>query len=372
LRLAITGGGTGGHVYPAVAVFEEFKCRAVDLSPLWIGSSSGLEREAARDLDIPFAPVTVGKLRRYVSLRTVPDAARVPVGVFQALRILRRFRPDVIFSTGGYIGVPVVIAGRILGIPSLTHEQTAALGLATRINARFTDCIALSYPSTPHPKVRNGASVIVTGNPIRSELRLGTSQQARAVFKLAGGRPLLYVTGGAQGAKGINDTVAGCLPQLLALFEIVHQTGPDELNGGFSKLKALKHTLDPDARAGYQLVERVASDELAHLYAAVDLIVGRSGAGTVAELAALGLPSILVPLPGADEARRNAEMLRDAGAAIVIDQSDLTPERLLQEVESLAHDPDRLASMAAAARTVAADRPAARLVDAILSLARPR
>lgn len=369
LRIVLTGGGTGGHVSPILAVLEEFERRNLDVEALWLGSKRGAERDAASALGIAYRHVSVGKLRRYASLHTIPDAARVPLGVAQSIPILRRFRPDVIFSTGGYVGVPAVVAGRSLRIPALTHEQTAVLGLATRINARFSQCVALSHVRTPRPSVARGGYVIVTGNPIRARLREGDACRLHEYFCLSSSLPLLYITGGAQGALAINDTVSAALPDLLESFEIVHQTGPNQFNGSFEHLTRQRSGLPPHLADRYHLTERVG-DELAHLYAAASVVLSRAGAGTVAELAALGLPSILVPLPGALEQRENARMLESAGAAIVVEQDELTPGRLVDELRLLAEDADRRAAMSAAASsTVGESNPAERLVDELLQLA---
>ena len=368
LRLLVTGGGTGGHVFPIIAVLEELRSRPLDLEVHWIGSSTGLEREAAAEAGIPFHPVAVGKLRRYVSLRNVLDSARVPLGSLQSLALVRRLNPDVVFSTGGYVGVPAVVAAWMLRIPSLTHEQTAMLGLATRINARFSDVIALSNQSTPRPNVRRSARVVVTGNPVRAALLDGDADAARSIFRLKGDRPLLYVTGGAQGAKALNDAVAACLDDLLEMVEIVHQTGPDKFNGSYSALNRQRAGLCTEKQARYHLVERTGN-ELAHLYAATDLVLSRSGAGTVTELAAIGIPAIFVPLPGAEEQLANARVLANRGGAIIIPQPELTPDRLLAEVRRLCADRAELAAMAERARS---DRPlyAARLLaDELLALA---
>ena len=368
LRLVVTGGGTGGHVFPIIAVVDELRSRPLDLEVHWVGSSSGLEREAAKEAGIPFHPVAVGKLRRYISLRNILDSARVPLGSLQSLALVRRLNPDVVFSTGGYVGVPAVVAAWMLRIPSLTHEQTAMLGLATRINARFSDVIALSNGSTPKPNVRSSARVVVTGNPVRASLLDGDPSEARAIFELAGDRPLLYVTGGAQGAKALNNAVGACLDDLLDIVEIVHQTGPDKFNGSYSALNRQRARLCPEKRARYHLAELIGP-ELPHLYAAADLVLSRSGAGTATELAAVGLPAIFVPLPGAAEQLANARVLADRGGAIIIDQSELTPARLLAEVRRLCSDPDQLADMARRARSERPRHAARLLADELLSLA---
>jgi UDP-N-acetylglucosamine--N-acetylmuramyl-(pentapeptide) pyrophosphoryl-undecaprenol N-acetylglucosamine transferase len=203
---------------------------------------------------------------------------------------------------------------------------------------------------------------------VRSALLAGDRDEARRQFCLAGDRPLLYITGGAQGAQGINDAVAGCLTELLGTVEVIHQTGPNELNGSYAELRARSEELPAAENARYHLVERVGA-ELAHIYAAADLVLSRSGAGTVTEISAIGLPSILVPLPGADEQLANAEVLANTGAAIIIEQSQLTAERLLSEIVLLASDTERLSHMAALARSPAPVDAARRLADEVLNLA---
>jgi UDP-N-acetylglucosamine--N-acetylmuramyl-(pentapeptide) pyrophosphoryl-undecaprenol N-acetylglucosamine transferase len=368
LRLVIAGGGTGGHISPAVAVVQALLRRGVVVEPLWIGSRNGFEAEAAAEHGIRFVAIRTGKLRRYFSLSTVLDIWRVPAGTFQARALLRQFRPDAILSTGGFVSVPTVAAGRLLGIPSLTHEQTATIGLATRINARLCDVVALSYHGTERPRTRRGARVVVTGNPVRPALFEGDPDEAQRLLPLAFDKPLVYVTGGAQGARALNQIVAQALPPLLEQVEILHQCGPNNGNGDFERLTALHARLPAEQRRRYLPVERVG-DELAHVYAATRLVVGRSGAGTVAELAALGVPAIFVPLPGAAEQRRNAEVLVAAGAACMIPQDDLTPARLADEICGLVSDPDRLSAMRSSADRMQAGEPADLLVEELLQLA---
>lgn len=367
LRVVIAGGGTGGHISPAVAVAEELR-RRMNVELHWIGSQSGFEGEAAAAQNIPFHTVRTGKLRRYLARATVIDAIRIPIGVWEAGALLRRIQPDVIFSTGGFVSVPTVVAGRFSGVPCLTHEQTASLGLATRINARFCDVVALSFPGHGKIFTRKGTEVVVTGNPIRSSISRGERKILLALFDIPPELPLLYVTGGAQGAQALNTTVAEALPELLQHVTIIHQCGPQSGNGDHARLVRLRDKLQPDERVRYHPVERV-SDELAHIYASATLVVGRSGAGTVAELAALGVPSILVPLPGADEQRKNARVLADVGASIIIPQGELTSSRLVATVQCLISSPGRLQKMRAAALSVAPKDPTNRLCDAIVALA---
>ena len=367
VRIVISGGGTGGHISPALAVASELLSRGpIELH--WIGSHSGFEREAALEHDIPFYAVRTGKLRRYLSLETAVDTFRVPAGVVETRRLLKRIRPDVIFSTGGFVSTPAVVAGRMLGIPSLTHEQTASLGLATRINARFCDVIALSYPGTDTLKTRRNARILVTGNPVRPTIRNGSRESLRRLYDMPDDMPVIYVTGGAQGAQALNAVVESALPQLIEDTIVIHQCGPQSGNGDYSRLVALRERLDQASQSRYFPVERVGS-ELAHVYAAASLVVGRAGAGTVAELATLGIPAVLVPLPGAEEQLRNARVLADAGGAVIIPQQELTSRRLHETVKSIVADGPRVSKMRAAARSMGANDPAARIADVLLELA---
>lgn len=369
LKIVIAGGGTGGHVQPAIATLEVLRQR-VPVEPLWIGSSGGVEAEAAARAQIPFRAIPTGKLRRYVSLHTLVDAVRVPLGVLQALRILRRVRPDVVFATGGFVSVPTVVAARVLGIPCLSHEQTATIGLANRINARFCDVLALAYarPAGPRPGWR--ARAVVTGNPIRASLLAGSSQTIAEAFGLDPALPLVYVTGGALGAHAINEAVRLALPRLVSMAQVLHQCGPTAANGDYPRLLEARAALAPELQSRYVVVERVG-DELPGVYAAATVVVSRAGAGTVAELATLGKPAILIPLPGTggDEQTRNARVLADDGAATLLPQAELTPDRLVAELQGLLQDPARRAAMSARARAHGHAAAAERLADAILSLA---
>jgi UDP-N-acetylglucosamine--N-acetylmuramyl-(pentapeptide) pyrophosphoryl-undecaprenol N-acetylglucosamine transferase len=370
LRLAITGGGTGGHVLPALAVVDELRQRGALADLIWIGSSEGVESQAADEAGIRFLAIPTGKLRRYLSLRNLTDAARIPLGVLAARRALAAFRPDVVLSTGGFVSVPAVVAARGIA-PVLTHEQTAIIGLANRINARFADVLAVSHSQTESLAARLHGRVVVTGNPIRTGLTAGDRSRGLQRLGFEAALPVVYVTGGARGASPINQRIAALLPGILEQAQIVHQTGPLSANADASNLSELKETLPEAVRHRYYVVEFLG-EELPDIYAVADLVVGRAGAGTIAELAYVGLPAILVPLPGArgDEQAVNARVLGDIGAAVVIAQQNATPERLQMEILALLEDPDRRARMANAARTIARPDAAARLTEELLSLAR--
>jgi UDP-N-acetylglucosamine--N-acetylmuramyl-(pentapeptide) pyrophosphoryl-undecaprenol N-acetylglucosamine transferase len=368
-HIVIAGGGTGGHVQPAIAVGSLLRQRAgVQLT--WIGSSAGIEKQTAESEHILFHAIPTGKLRRYFSLHTILDAFRIPAGILRARFLLGSLKPDVVFSTGGFVSVPTVVAAWLAGIPVITHEQTATIGLANRINARLADRVALAYPETESllPNARD--RVVITGNPVRSELLQGHPSKGRAELGFDDSLPVVYVTGGSLGAQAVNRTVQRALPELLERAQIVHQCGPAAMNGDYPRLIQTRSDLPSELQDRYVVRERIGP-ELADVYAAADLVIGRSGGGTIAELALLGKPAVLIPLPGAssDEQTRNASVLAKAGGAILIPQLELSDERLVNQVIALLDDKEQLRAMASAARSVAMPDAADRLADEILALA---
>ena len=373
MRILITGGGTGGHVAPAVAVIMALRARSqAEGRPLvlfYLGSAGGIERRRMAELGVPYGVVQTGKLRRYFSWQTPVDLARIPWGVGQALAQVARFRPDVIFSTGGFVCVPPVLAGWLLRVPVLTHEQTVRSGLANRIAARFARKVAISFPESARDFPP--AKTILTGNPVRPDVLGGDPARALAHWRLDPTLPTIYVTGGIQGAHAINEAVFGALPALLAEAQVVHQTGegPDGSQADITTAERLARDL-PRGATRYRPVPSVGA-ELADLLALAALVVGRAGAGTLNELAAVGRPAVLIPLPGtsADEQTANARRMEAAGAAVVLLQDKLTPDRLADTVLRLVAMPGILRDMGAKAQTLARPQAAADLVAALLALA---
>ncbi len=371
IRIVIAGGGTGGHVLPALSVIEELERRKVPVELLWIGSRNGVEGTEARARGIPFRAVSTGKFRRYLDARTVADAIRMPLGVPQAWWILREFRPDVIFSTGGYVSTPSVVGGTRMA-PVLSHEQTAVLGLATRLNARFVDVQALTFDSSL-AYVNDTSKCVVTGNPVRASLRAGTREGGLRRFGFRSNLPVLYVTGGARGSSPLNERIEAILDALLQEIQILHQTGGRTDNPDFDRLSARQHALPPALRDRYVVIERIR-DEMADVYAMADLMLARAGAGTVAEIAYLGKTAILIPLPGAggNEQHRNAEALASLDGAVVIDQTDASPEKLKAIILELVSDPERRSIIGSNARNAGRPDAASRLADQLLELAQAR
>ncbi|WP_372672718.1 UDP-N-acetylglucosamine--N-acetylmuramyl-(pentapeptide) pyrophosphoryl-undecaprenol N-acetylglucosamine transferase [Amycolatopsis kentuckyensis] len=380
VRLLVTGGGTGGHTYPALTAVRATRSRLeVDRSStafLWMGTAGGLEARTAERDGIPFKAVATGKVRRarnplkMLSWANLRDMAKVPLGIGQAVRAVRAFRPDVVLATGGYVSVPVSLAAWVCRRPLVVHEQTVRLGLANRLLARTATAVAVSSASTLPllpPRVRK--RTVVTGNPVRPEILDGHADKAIATLGLDlfdRARPTVYVTGGAQGAAQINGIVGDILPWLLERANVIHQCGPGAVSAMQSAAEALSGEL-----AGRYLPVGFVGAELPDVFALADVVVSRSGAGTIAELTALGLPSVLIPLASSagGEQAHNARELAEAGAATAL-LGKVTPAALRDALGPLLGDPDRRREMAGKAREHGRPDAGERLVDVVLDLAR--
>jgi UDP-N-acetylglucosamine--N-acetylmuramyl-(pentapeptide) pyrophosphoryl-undecaprenol N-acetylglucosamine transferase len=376
MRILVSGGGTGGHIYPALAVARALQERH-DAEILFLGDANGLETRIVPQAGVPFVTITAGKLRRYLSPGTLTDLGRIPVGMAQALRHVRRFRPHAAFTSGGYVSVPAGVAVRLHGAPLLMHQQDVSPNLANRLLTPVATCISVSFPSSlgyfPKGKtslagnpVREPILAMVGANPATLKARLGFDPHV----------PLLLVTGGSQGARHLNQVVAAALPYLLSLCQVLHVSG--QLTYEATRAQAAERLAgDPSGgrmAARYQL-HAYLDDPMPAALAASDIILCRSGAATLAELAVLGKPSVLVPLPpgftGSPQLV-NAEMFAHAGAATIVLDRDLTIERLRADLPPLLADPMRLAEMGQAATALARPDAATSLADAVAALAMRR
>lgn len=375
LRLLIAGGGTGGHIFPAEAVLQELAARDIPVESVWIGEKGGREEEVAGKLGIAFTSIQVGKARQTGEIKDIIlnliDKGRVLVGLPQAWLKVRAFRPDVIFATGGYVCMPTALAGASFA-PVLVHEQTVQIGSANRLASKRASTLAVSWNQAVEDAQRKGitAHIVNTGNPVRASLGHGNAAKGFESFGLDPRMPLMYVTGGAKGSVPVNKLISDSLPTLLEHMQIIHQTGRAAENQDADRLVELRETLPPNLRNRY-VVRDFIREELPDVFAAASLVVGRSGAGTINELANLGKPSVLIPLvpTSGQEQVRNAAMLADAGAAISIEQATTTSEQLAREIITLISDQKRLDAMSTAARTVANPRGAKNLTDELLKLA---
>ncbi|NLI53401.1 MAG: undecaprenyldiphospho-muramoylpentapeptide beta-N-acetylglucosaminyltransferase [Clostridiales bacterium] len=327
-RIVFTGGGTAGHVTPNIALIEPLLNEGWEVH--YIGSETGMEKDLIAALEgVAYHGIATGKLRRYFSWQNFIDPFRVIKGYFQARRLIRRIRPDVIFSKGGFVSVPVVLgAGKV---PVVAHESDFSPGLSNRIACRFTDRVCVSFEDTL-PHVPHGKGVF-TGTPIRPALYEGSRERALRFTGLSGEKPVLLVMGGSLGAQKLNELVRAALPKLNESFDVIHLCG--------------RGKDDCDCVAcGYQQYEYI-DKELPDLFALSDIVLSRAGANSVFELLALNKPSVLVPLTSAStrgDQLLNAEYFEKKGYAEVIDQNTATPESLAAAVERVYAERERYAA----------------------------
>ena len=365
--ILIAGGGTGGHTSPGLAVAAALRARGVACE--WVGSRTGLEARRAPEAGLPYHAIRTGKLRRALAWQNLPDVfVNAPAGVLQAWRLLRRLRPRAVFATGGFVALPVALAGALARVPVVVHEQTAVPGLANRVAARVARRVAVTFAESA--RFFGGTATIVTGNPLRPELRAGGRAAALERFAFDPALPLVYVTGGAQGSHAINRAIGEELAVLLAHIQVVHQSGDNQATGDRVWLQARRAALPPALAARYALQPWVG-DELADVYAAAALVVSRAGAGTVNECCQLGVAALYIPLPGAagDEQTANAKLVGRAGGCAILPQAAMTPALLRERIQQLLADPARLKEMGERARTLAVPDAADRLADLLLEVA---
>jgi UDP-N-acetylglucosamine--N-acetylmuramyl-(pentapeptide) pyrophosphoryl-undecaprenol N-acetylglucosamine transferase len=353
LAVVIAGGGTGGHLYPGIAVAREIVRRAPDARVTFAGTARGLEARIVPREGFELDLIRSVGLKGKSVVARVRGMAMVPLSLVDAFRVIARRRPSVVIGVGGYSSGPVVLAAALRGLPTMLLEQNAAPGLTNRLLARWVRAAGVNYDETLRHFGRKG---FIAGNPVRAEFFAARADRPA-------GRRRLLVLGGSQGAHAVNVAVVDAAPRLLAAdatLAIVHQTG--ERDAAWAR--------DAYAAAGLAVRAEPFLDPVAAEMTAADLVISRAGATTLAELAASGTPAILVPFPAAtdDHQRRNALVLARAGAAVVIDQRELTGERLANEAAALLADPDRLAGMTRAMRGFAQPAAAERIVDRVLAL----
>lgn len=357
-RIIITGGGTGGHIYPALGVAEALRGEAVE----FVGTAQGPEARIVPAAGYRFHAIPSRKLDGRPGLATLVALGTAAGGVVRAARLLRDLRPGVVFGTGGYAAAPVLLAASLLRVPTLIHEGNSIPGRTNRWLARVATRVAVSYEASL-PFFPTGKT-IVTGFPVRAAIAGGSAERARSALGL-GARPLIFAFGGSTGSASINRAMDEALPLLTPLgIEALHQRGRMDAEG------------DDTARASrpgwYHPVRYV--EEMPDALAAAELVISRAGASTLAELATAGRPAILVPYPHAhaDHQTANARALVEAGAAVLLPDAELTGPRLASEITRLMQDPGRRQRMASAARALARPDAAARIAAEIRQLATAR
>lgn len=335
---------TGGHLTPALAVIEELR-----KSPS-TGSGSGweiifigrkqaaegdptpsVESEIIPELGIPFYSIEAGRIQRQLTRWLITSLLKIPLGFWQAFFLIGRLKPDVILSFGGYVSAPIVLAGWLFKIPSVTHEQTTVKGLATRFNSLFANKIAVSWPKSVEQFPQD--KVVLTGNPIRKEISK-VNPEILKLFNFDSKLPLVLVTGGNQGSHLINQAVMKSLPRLLELTNIFHQCGHLEGLGDFEKLAKARQKLPYRLKKRYHIKKYLDSAEMGTLLNRADLVVSRGGINTISELLALGKPSLLIPHSWIykSEQERNAEMLAGLGVAEILPTAKVSSRTLTNKI----------------------------------------
>lgn len=338
MKVALAGGGTGGHVFPAVAIAEELKRRDPDLQLMYIGKTGSIEERIAGEMSIPFRPIIVEGLPSGNVLKKLRALFSAAVGLFQSLVIISRFRPQAVIGTGGYASLPPVLAASILRIPTVIHEQNCVPGKANRLASRFADIVTVHFDKSK--QYFPGKQTRVVGNPIRSEflpqrLELVNRLEARRKLGLTPDKFTILLLGGSRGAHSLNVAMAEALPRLdQRRFQFVWMTGKDDY----------RSVRDTCARADVSAAVFQFIDDMVGAYRAVDIAVTRAGASTLAELAAVETPAVLVPYPHATDRHQelNARALVEAGAAEMILNGELSGQRLAERITAWADDKNAL------------------------------
>lgn len=335
MRLLITTGG-GGHFAPALAVI---KLLPKDWEVLVVGRKHAFEADAtlsfeyqtAQKLGIPFVPLTTARVQRRLTRHTVPSLMKMPQGMYEAMQILRSYKPDIVLSFGGYVTVPVVFAAYLLRVPIVVHEQTFGAGLANKVASKFANKICLSWASSS--KYFPGKKTIITGNPMRAFPKIPHDTAAKKF-------PTIYITGGSGGAHAINVLVEGCLEQLLTHYHVVHQTGDAQQFSDFDRLLNTKETFSEELQKRYEVMKFVEPADVSKYMQEADLIICRSGVNTVTELLYVGKPCLMIPIPDGqrNEQLENAKFVQKLGLGEIAQQDSLTSDSFYTQVVQMIHN----------------------------------
>jgi len=318
--IVLTGGGTAGHVTPNLALIPNLKANGWDIQ--YIGSYNGIEKELVQKENIPYHPIASGKLRRYLSVENLKDPFKVIKGYFDAYTILKKLKPKVVFSKGGYVTVPVVLAASHLKIPVIIHESDMTPGLANKIAMGSAKTICVNFEETLKYV---GSKGIYTGSPIRAELFKGSKGEGNRLCGFDEVRPTLLMMGGSLGARKINEVLREALPSLLEKYNVVHICGKNNLDESLVGLN------------GYKQFEYVR-EELPHLFAMADVMLSRAGANALAEIIALNIPSLLIPLSQAasrGDQILNANAMNKKGYCEVLFEENLDKSTLIEKINNL-------------------------------------
>ncbi len=356
-RLLIAGGGTGGHLFPGVAVAEALRAREPDAEILFVGTERGIEARVLEPAGWNLATIDASGLKTVGAFGAVKGLARVPRALWQSRRIVKQFRPDAVLGVGGYASGPAVLAAWWLRRPTAILEQNSIPGLTNKILGKFARTVFLAFDETS--RFFAARKVQMTGTPIRTDIRDRLLAQAGAATPDADQPFSLFVFGGSQGAMAVNELVVDAVAQLGRPVRIVHQTGERDL----------ERTRAAYADAGIDADCRAFIDDMATEYGRADLVIARSGAATVAELAVVGVPALLIPYPTAADNHQeiNAREMAERGAALMLRQAELTGSKLSEHLRRLMDDPAALARMRSGMTALGRPRAADDIVDWVTS-----
>lgn len=335
MRIVLTGGGTGGHLFPLIAVAKKIKEKNENVEFLFIGPDGELEEKLMQENNIPTKKIFVGKFRRYFSFLNFADIFKIPIGIIQSLWYLLDYMPDVIFSKGGYASIPVVFVGWIYQIPILIHESDSVPGAANKFLGKLANRIAVSYPQAESYFIPS--RVALTGNPLSLDINQGDSQKIKTKFSLTESKKVIFIWGGSQGSETINSKIISILPELLSKYQVIHQTGKDN----FEKVKTLAGEMGiKEGREGYHAIPFIGN-ELKDILALADLIISRAGANSLSEIAANKKPAIIIPLKGSanDHQRKNAYFLSQIGGCLVLEEDNLGESLLMSRIDEIMNSP---------------------------------
>ena len=370
MKILFCGGGSGGHFYPIIAVSEALRDvvrkKKLIQPQLYYLASDPYDPAILFDNEIEFQKISSGKIRRYFSIKNIVDIIKTFFGFLSVLIKVYSIYPDVIFSKGGMMSLPVIISGKILGIPVVIHESDSTPGKANLYAAKFARRIAISYAETA--TFFDKSKTALTGNPIRRDLITPVKEGATEYLNLESDTPVIFVMGGSLGAKHINDELVMCLPTLLNDYQIIHQTG----KANFEDIKKTASVVIQNHKFEKRYHPFDYMNALAERMSAgvATLIISRGGS-TIFEIAAWGIPSIIIPITesNGDHQRKNAYNYARTGATLVIEENNLTPEILLAQIKNLMTDPERLKSMREAALSFAKTDAAYKVADELINIA---
>lgn len=367
MRIIITGGGTGGHIYPALAIAKGIQGRWPEAEILYLGTAQGLEADIVPKAGINFQEITVQGFARPFSWRTVRSGLIAVRGICQAMHRLRQFKPDLVVGTGGYVCGPVVLAAFLQGVPTVIHEQNAMPGITNKLLARFADAVCVSFAEAI-PHFANQKKIHLTGLPVRAEIGQAQRGLALTALGLKEERTTIVVTGGSRGARKINQAVVDALPEFIHRTDLqfYHITGPKEFADTVAALRA--KGIEAEKLDNLRVVPYLYGMENA--LAAADLIIGRAGASFLAEVMLRGIPAILVPYPfaAANHQFFNARALATKGAALVITDQELTGEKLVGVLTALTAETSRRLAMAKAAKELGRKNALNDILDVIFEI----